>query len=274
MYRMNYLWIDEKNRSSFKSVLPKAYTEGKENICVGAYDDDGFVCGALCYRYAHYQYDVLWIYVAEEKRLQGTGSGLLDLLFRIVGTSGEIYPISARFEPSAEESLYGFFLSYSKMETAYSHDRFYVDPREIRGIKLPGTGTKEPLRQDDFFKLPMASQRKILGQLEEECDYIVPDYEDWKRNAVSELCRCILLNGSLMDLLFVHKRSDGNLELSYLYSKYPKGLVELLTAAAWDTESYYPKAKLVFDAVNEESASMAEKLFPKAVKVPVYEAEW
>lgn len=77
-----------------------------------------------------------------------------------------------------------------------------------------------------------------------------------------------------MDLLLVQKRPDGNLELSYLYSKYPKGLVELLTEAAWDTESYYPNAKLVFDAVNEESASMAKKLFPQAERVPIYEAEW
>ena len=271
---MNYLWIDEKNRNSFRSVLPKSFTEGKDKVCFGAYDDDGFVCGALCYRYANYQYDILWIYVVEEKRRQGTGTGLLDLLFRIVGMSGEIYPINAMFEPAMEESLYGFFLSYSKMETAYSHDRFYVQPGQIRGIKLPGTGSKEPLPQEGFFTLPETTQKKILLQLERECNYVVPDYEEWKKSAVPELCRVIVQNGSLMDLLLVQKRPDGNLELSYLYSKYPKGLVELLTEAAWDTESYYPKAKLVFDAVNEESASMAKKLFPQAEIVAIYEAEW
>ena len=83
--------------------------------------------------------------VEEEKRRQGVATGLLDLLFRIVGKSGEIYPVSALFEPSLEESLYGFFMAYSKMETTYSHDRFYVLPREIRGIKIPGTGTKDTL---------------------------------------------------------------------------------------------------------------------------------
>ncbi len=271
---MNYLWIDEKNRNSFRSVLPKSFTEGKDKVCFGAYDDDGFVCGALCYRYANYQYDILWIYVEEEKRRQGVATGLLDLLFRIVGKSGEIYPVSALFEPSLEESLYGFFMAYSKMETTYSHDRFYVLPREIRGIKIPGTGTKDTLPQEDFFKLPEAAQKKILYQLEVECNYVVPDFEEWKKNAAPELCRVILHNGTLMDLLLVQKRPDGNLELSYLYSKYPKGLVELLTEAAWDTESYYPNAKLVFDAVNEESASMAKKLFPQAERVPIYEAEW
>ncbi len=271
---MNYVWIDDNNRSSFRSVLPKAYTEGKDHICIGAYDDDGFVCGALCYRYASYQYDVLWLYVAEEKRKQGVGTGLLDLLFRIVGKSGEIYPINALFEPYEEEGLYAFFLGYARMETAYSHDRFYVQPREVRGIKIPGTGTKDPLPQEQFFDLPEAAQRKILEQLERECGYVVPDYETWKKTAVPELSRVILHNGSLMCLLLVQKLPDGNLELSYLYSKYPKGLVELLTGAAWDTESYYPKAKLVFDAVNQDSVSMAEKLFPNAQRVPIYEAEW
>ena len=146
-------------------------------------------------------------------------------------------------------------MAYSKMETTYSHDRFYVLPREIRGIKIPGTGTKDTLPQEGFFKLPEAAQKKILYQLEVECNYVVPGFEEWKKNAAPELCRVIL-------------------QLSYLYSKYPKGLVELLTEAAWDTESYYPKAKLVFDAVNEESASMAKKLFPQAERVPSYEAEW
>ncbi len=206
---MNYLWIDEKNRNSFRSVLPKSFTEGKDKVCFGAYDDDGFVCGALCYRYANYQYDILWIYVVEEKRRQGTG-----------------------------------------------------------------TDSKDPLPQEGFFTLPETEQKKILLQLERECNYVVLDYEEWKKSAVPELCRVIVQNGSLMDLLLVQKRPDGNLELSYLYSKYPKGLVELLTEAAWDTESYYPKAKLVFDAMNEESASMARKLFPQAERVAIYEAEW
>lgn len=271
---MNYLWIDEENRSSFKSVLPREYTEGKENICIGAVDDEGFVCGALCYRCASYQYDVLWIYVSEEKRLQGTGTGLMDRLFQIVGTSGEICPISARFEPAKEKSLYAFFLSYTKMETTYSHSRYYIVPRDLRSVNIPGMGEKDTLPQTDFFSLSTVAQHKILTKLEEECGYVVPDYDDWKKSTVPELCRCIFLEGELKNLLLVQKRADGNLELSYLYSKHPRGLVELLSDAAWDTEGIYPDAKLVFDAVTRESAAMAKKLFPHAHIVPIYEAEW
>ena len=176
---MNYLWIDENNRNAFKSVLPKAYATGHEKVCFGAYDDDGFVCGALCYRYANYQYDILWIYVEEEKRRQGVATGLLDLLFRIVGKSGEIYPVSALFEPSLEESLYGFFIAYSKMETAYSHDRFYVLPREIRGIKFPDRARRIRCRRRIFSSSRKRPRRRFCIS--------------WKSNAIMS-CR-ILRNG-------------------------------------------------------------------------------
>lgn len=271
---MNYLWIDGKNSKNFQSVLPPELTEGKENICIGVCDDEDYICGAMCYRFADYQYDVLWLYVAEQRRRQGIATSLMNLLFRISASSGEIYPISARFEAAESGTLYPFFLSYRKMDLSYSHDRYVVEPRDIRGARVPRPSRKESLKQEEFLKLPELSQKKILHLLRKEENYVPEDYPEWKEQLVPELSRCILKNGTLIDLIFVHRRSDGNLELSFLYSKYPPGLAELLSTAAWDTEALFPNAKLSFDAINEDSARLADRIFPNAKKIPVYEAEW
>jgi len=270
---MKYVWIDEESREAFQSVLPKEITKGTDHVCIGACDDDDCICGALCYRYAHYQYDVLWIFVAEERRRQGVGTYLMDLLFRVAMMSGEVYPVSARFEATESPTLHAFFLSYQRMDLSCSHYRYYIEPREIRGARVPRGNAEGGLLQEEFLKLPEVSRRKILQFLQDEENYVPEEYEIWEETLVPELSRCVMKEDSLLALLFVQNRPDGNLELSYLYSKYPPGLAELLGTAASDMEEYYPQAKLVFDAVSDESARLATRIFPNAKTVPVYEAE-
>ena len=271
---MNYVWVDQDSSSNFISVLPEAFADNKDNICICACDDDGNICGALCFSLVVYQIDILWLYTDKKYRRQGIATALMDKIFEIATLSGEIYPISARFEPLADKSLYYFFISYSKMETDFSHERFYVTPKEIRGAKLPELAEKEEYDKKGFFSLPESLQNNVLLTLMEKHGFVVADYMDFKEHAVEDLCRCIMRGDELLDLIFIQKRSDGNLELSFLYSENTKGLMELLTTTAWDIEELFPKAKLVFDAINEEAASMAGKLFPWTAPVPVYEAQW
>lgn len=46
---IDYIWIDESNYEFFSGVLSKQYLKGGENVCFGACDGDGVVCGSLCY---------------------------------------------------------------------------------------------------------------------------------------------------------------------------------------------------------------------------------
>lgn len=274
MINMNYIWINEKNREFFSDILPEDLMEDSENICIGAVDDENRRYGGICFRYALYQIDVLWVFVVPEGRLQGVGSALLDLIFGYVMRSGSVYPISARFEAEEDGTLYPFFISYDKMQVGFSHYRYFIKPNEFRRAKLPQTGGKESMKQECFFDLSDREQGLILAKLQEEEDYVTGDRESWKKSMIPELCRCIRSNGELKNLIFVGKREDGNIELSYLYSVEPKGLAEMLMLAAWDAEEYDPNAALVFDAVNDRAYSMAEKIFPMVKPVPVYEALW
>ena len=75
-------------------------------------------------------------------------------------------------------------------------------------------------------------------------------------------------------LIFVQRTADGNLELSYLYGKYPKGLMELISETLSNLELYFSDYRLTFDALSDEGIRLAEHLFPKAKKAHVYEAEF
>jgi GNAT superfamily N-acetyltransferase len=271
---MNFVWVDENNKDAFKSVLPGDLTKSLENVCLCGCDDDGNVLGSLCYSYASYEFDILWLYTKEEHRRQGVATRLMDKMLEIAAFSGEIFPISAVFEPGRDESLYSFFLAYEKMDTEFSHSRFYVTPRDIRGAKLPSNGSADSFEKKEFFSLPDAVQNNILHKLMSEYGYVIADFDDFRESTVSKLCRCILREDVLLDLIFVQKRPDDNLELSFLLGENKKGLIELLTTTAWDIEDLFPESKLVFDAVTEESLSMAKKLFPWSRPIPVYEARW
>ena len=271
---MNYVWVDKNSIDNFLGVLPEDFIENPGNICICACGDNGDAWGAICYSLVDNQIDILWLYTTREMRRQGVATALLDKLFEVISLSGEIYPVSARFEPYSDEGVYGFYLSYDRMDTVFSHERFYVSPKEVRGAKLPPAGDKDEFEKTEFFSLPEAALRSILRKLQKEQGFIISDLRDFTRDAVPGLCRCIMRGNELLDLILIRKRPDGNLELSFLYSENTKGLMELLTATAFDIEEMFPDAKLVFDAVTEESASMAKRLFPWTVPVPVYEAQF
>lgn len=112
----------------------------------------------------------------------------------------------------------------------------------------------------------------ILSMLEREHTYEVADYQQWKRHCVPELCKCIYVKNNLVDLIFIQELPDHNLELAYLYGKYPQGLFELLYEIVTEIEALFPEADLTFEAMNDESVKLAEHLFPRARKAHIYEA--
>lgn len=272
--RMNYVWIDTENADDFISVLPRDLTLADSHICVGIVDDEDYICGAICYRYTLYQYDVLWLYVVPEKRRQGIGSQLMDIVFSVIGRSGDIYPISALFEADEEGSLYPFFLGYGKMDVDYSHERYVLRPKDIYGALFPPEAAKQTLKQTMFFSLPEKQQKGILAFLKSEEYYAPDDYDTWKISIVPELCKCILIGEELKNLVFVHRMPGGDLELSYVYSKNPRGLAEILISTSWDIEEKYPDSRVYFDAVSERAEILAKNLFPKVSAVHIYEAQW
>ena len=272
---ISYVLLDEENRGDFDSVFPEEIKLGPNRVAIGAVNEDAQVVGCISYCLMDYQYDIDWIYVEEAVRRQGIGIGLIDEVLKVVTGTGDLFPVSAMFEFSEKNDvMHTFFLSCVNMDTEYSHERYYVTADDVRNSAALHRSKSTEFTTGLFFDRPIEEQKRILARLAVEETYAVIDYESWKSACVPELCRCVYVRKELVDLVFMQKLPDGNLELSYLYGKYPKGLFDLLSDTVKEMERLYPEARLSFDAVTNESRQLADHLFPKANKVHVYEASF
>ena len=273
--KVSFVALNDENRIYFERVFPREIELESFRVAVGAIDEEGKVLGAVSYVLMNYEYSLDWLFVEPQVRLQGVGRELVDQVCRIIMNTGDLFPLTAQFEFSNEDDeLHTFFLSIRHFITSYSHERYYVtkdDIKQSQGLrKVVKTGVTTEL----FFDRPVEEQKKLLNMLMREQSYEVADYDRWKKSCVPELCKCIFAKNTLVDLIFVQRTADGNLELSYLYGKYPKGLMELISETLSNLEVYFSDYRLTFDALSDEGIRLAEKLFPKAKKAHVYEAEF
>ncbi|MBE5822888.1 MAG: GNAT family N-acetyltransferase [Butyrivibrio sp.] len=267
--------IEDDNRGYFESVFSKVIELSDKRVAVAAVDENDFILGAVSYQSVGFEYVIDWLYVEPKVRRQGVGTFLVEQVLRAVVQSGEILPVTASFEFKEDDQLlHTFFLSCKHMTTSYSHERFYVSSGDIKSSDSLHKSLKTEHSIVHFFDRPESEQKKILNMLSRTQAYTVLDYDKWKEECVPELCQCVYVNNNLVDLIFMRKLSDGNLDLMYLYGKYPRGLIELLNTTVARMETLFPKASLIFDAMNEESDQLARHLFPRAKRAKVFEAEF
>ena len=269
-----YVWIDEENREGFLGVLPENLRLTSSRIAFGVTEEDGTALGALSCVFLNYQYNLDWIYVEPEKRRQWIGTRLLDQLIQTLEKSGEVFPLSAEFAFSPEDSLlHSFFLSQNRMLVSFSHERYVIHTEDIRSSGML-SGGKLPKGVDvsPFFSLPEPEQRRILENLAKDQAYSVSDYGAWKEACVLPLCLICHIKEKAVGGLFTRETEKGALTLSYLWSEVPSALSLLLVKAAGILESEFPESSLTFDAYSEEAEKMAGRYFKGAKKIHIYEA--
>ena len=272
---LSYVLLNEENRGDFDTVFPEGIALVPFRVAFAAVDEEGRILGAVSYILLNYEYLLDWVYVEPEVRRQGVGTQLVEEVFRIIVKTENLFPLTARFEYSNDDTeLHTFFLSIKYMYTSYSHERYYVTKEDLRSSEGLKRSVNSEVTTEKFFDLSVAEQKKILTLLMMQETYVVGDYEQWKKTCVPELCRCVYAKNTLVDLIIMQRNPDGNMELSYLYGKYPKGLFQLLSETVKDLEALFPESNITFDAMNDESVKLAEHLFPKARKAHVYEAEF
>ena len=272
---MNYVLVQKNNYEDFTDVLPFTEMSNRNRYTIGAYDDDGMVAGAISFALFDDQYEVDWLYVIPPMREMGVATGLFNEIHRYISGTGEIYPIRAEFEVTEEDmSLLGFFLSRNEMDTGFSHYRFYVSPMDMaesEGLKLPA-GTELTCKK--YFSLPTMYQNRYLSIITADHNFLIEDRNKWKGECIPELCKVACDGDKLMGAMFIMGRADGNLELSYFYSTTPIATKILAINVASQISANYPEAKLIFDCVGDKALPLAQRLFPYAEKVCIYESVW
>lgn len=270
-----HILLTKELRKEFSSVCPLVFKDQDTRISIGAYQPDGGILGAMSFVLVDNQYDVEWLYVIPEARRKRVASGLIMELQKFMSYTGERYPVNARFPVTEEDvSLHRFFLSLPGVEVSYSHERFFVTSEDVKRSKPIHRGTPGNAKLEKFFDAREDYQKRMLNSLMRTYGYAIVDYEDFKEDCVPELCLYLNLQNNPVCGIFVQRSAEHEMELSWLYGKYPPGLFQILEKAAQEAERLFPKDGLTFEAINEKSEQLAERLFPGARSIQIYEAEW
>ena len=273
--QVNYVLLTGETRIAFRSVFPSVFRDEDNRISLGAYrEEDGAVLGAVSFVLIDFAYSIDWLYVIPEMRRQKIATGLILEIKKFLTRTGETYPMSARFPVSEEEhSLHRFFLSLPMTDVAFSHERYYVKAEDVKNVKPLQRSHADSAKPEHFFDAPEDWQKRMLASLEQSYGYAVADYESWKNDCIPELCLYHAVQNNLLGEIFVQRASDKCLELSWIFSKYPPGLLQILQCAAEEAERLFPGFLLTFEAVNENSEKLAQRFFPGARTEHIYEAD-
>lgn len=269
---MNYIRIDATNIDGFTSVLPARYFDGAD-ICLGAYEEDGSVCGAISLSFDGIQYDIDWLYVVPQKRLAGVGTGLLREIRNITAELGNL-PFRAQFDTEEDTGLYAFFLSVDDpdftVDVEYSHDRYFLNTKDFIESFRGGDLLKLP-RPRLFWSLNEKLKEQALTKAVEHLE--ITDIEKFEDSCEKTLCLAVSEGEKIVSFMLVQNTPSGDLSLTYLYAENQKALFGMLKAAAIETQENFKNRTVFFDAVTAEAEALAYKVLPGAMKHAIYEAE-
>ncbi len=269
----HYIEINDENKGDFSTVLPELLMD-HIGLSVGAVNSKDEVCGAISLSFDGVQYDIDWIYVTPEMRLKGVGRGLISEVKRMVDRIG-ICPIYARFDPMDNSGLYEFFLSLDSshmvVDVTYSHDRYEVSAQDFLHSEHLKMKKDPQFMADRLWELEEDKIEGIMGLVLE--NYSIRDPEVFMETCEKNLCFAILDDNRILGVMVVQKLPDGDLLLSYIYSREIRATASLLMAAALGLKRNYKNKKIYFDVVSREAEIMAKKFFPEARPIHIYEAD-
>ena len=272
---MNYVSIEKENMNAFAGVLYPGFVPGDRRITIGAYGEDGTVQGAVSMILMEDQYTCDWLYVHPECRGRGVGTGLFDQILEFIGATGIVYPLSAVFEVRDEDrELYGFFLSRDDVMVDYSHRRFYIRPEEIEASKMLKKGVHTSYKKKLYAELDAESRREIKQKVREQQCLVIGDSLQWDEDSVPDMNLVLYDGDDVVSFLFFRRREDKCLELSYLYSRSPMGVLQIIVEAAKIVAEKYPGYGIVYDTVRDEAEAVSRKVFPENDGICIYEAVW
>ncbi|MBR1628075.1 MAG: GNAT family N-acetyltransferase [Lachnospiraceae bacterium] len=84
---MKCILITKNNKQLFTPFLPEDVCSGGKHLVFGAYDDEGYVLGAIIGTYWEYECGINWLYVHPQARQCGVATGLLECLIAAVNAS-------------------------------------------------------------------------------------------------------------------------------------------------------------------------------------------
>ncbi len=186
-------------------------------ICALAYD---IPVGLLLYHIREDRIILDNIFVNECDRRQGIGTGMLDMLFKAVDSSGKDLWIYFDGE-TIRDSFYRFLSS--------TH-AFYIERSEGFEVFITKEDVADISRRyhkedhaELFFSAPMAMQMEFIDHMEKHYSTIAWELKNNQNNFYKPLCTCSADKNGI-EAVCLFGENDGELELRLLYSRPGKGI--------------------------------------------------
>ena len=275
---IKYIQVTEDNMHAFSNVLPGENYYGKESVIIGATLGEGrLTAGTIVISQAEDEYIIQWLYVLEELRHYGIGSGLLAEANTFIEEIG-VMPVVCQFPVENEEydELLSFFNSYvgerTFIDTEFSHERYITEAKDFYTSEdfknRKSTSKNTPLR---FYNQTNSYKKLALSLVEENLSILDRAY--FEKTCIPELCLTTEENGHPTSILLSQMQGEY-IVLSYLYGKNPKDLYMILCAAAEELEHNYSDKKIMFDIVSNSAMALSTRFFKNAKRIKIYEAQW
>lgn len=255
---MKAVVVNGKNQEFFRNLTSEeVYGQiGQTGVLtVGAVDEDGVALGAAVVLLDGVETgQLLWLYVAEERRREGAATFLYETIARAIRTRG-YQKIFSVFRDDKDRDDVLFFMM------AQSDTMFVPIPEDI--VIVPAAGLNEKLESAnisaasclEFNRIPSFSLRKLLADMSQEerekAGFFGDDPVDY--SAYQE-CSCGLLDQKdLKGLFMVQNTEDAEkYVLDYFVSQGggPQALLKMLKYSMEKMLQNSPQAELAITTMN------------------------
>ncbi len=263
--------VTRENIEYFRPIMPNGAEIGGESACIGAVTDDGEPIGVLIWTELDTGYRVDWIYVRENYRRKQIGKVLFRKLISIISRTGEVMPISARFEQRDDSALMEFFVSLKDVDVHFLNDRFYVTKDEIKNSSISGRKGSIKEEPERFLNKRGEVSNDDLATLLDAGLYVY-DKKTFFKGLVNSLSYCYREKDKLKAAVLITDNGDDELALTFLYGSNTPKIMNLLTTVADKIVAEYPKAHLTYETVSDKTRELSQYLFPDARHTQIYEA--
>lgn len=265
---MNYRIIlpTGKQMTYFESLLPQSIAEDKENMYIGAIDEDNEASGILAFRMEHLVIELVYISVYESCRQQKVATMMLNYLIDALRKKDELFCVNCTY-PLVEEyegidktlrSNANFIVTDSESYIVISKDE-----REKALSSIPVNSGK--LKYEFFEKISSAEKRRFAEKLKElEIGYI--DLEE--KGILSDISICsVTSEGQISSCLLFREGNEEEIELSFgmTIPGYERDFISLLLKASELMSEKYPERNLTINMVNEKSDNLVTRIFGEKV---------
>lgn len=262
---------NEETFNCFKALLPddlESDRDASDKLFLGACDEKGNPLGTLIIDQTDDSYNISWIYVAPEYRMNGVGRFLINGFIGYVEESLNFKPVEA-MTGFNQDDLKRFFAHLGNFEADEAEDVLELNAEAVKNSKILSKLPKVKFEVQFFNELPENVQDEFLDRISAEGYFTVLDKKQWRLNLIDKFCLCKVENNKITAAVFFSNGEDEIINLEFIYSDKQSEFMELLSLTVEVYLKKYSEKTIRMVAANPSVDRFVGDVFADCVKKDV-----